>query len=159
MASSKFPIDFVDVSQTLIEFAKTDFRIHCNIRPWQKQPNSRPFLVHDGEIMDPSIIMYCKDFVQPHDFLLLHFQGYGEATGTAVIEIQHVYIGDGGYPRLDFEHPPEMKEIYGCPNFWGAFILAIARVPPGTPAMCMPDPDGGAFIRKATELLPDMTRR
>lgn len=152
MVSSKFPIDFVHVSEALIRLSQTNTKVHRNIRPWKIHPKYR--LAFDGDYMDPVLRTYCKEFLQPHDRILLHFQGYGEETGTAIIELLYIYIGERDYPRLDFHHPPEMVEIHGCPNFWGAFILAMARVPPDTPIMCAPDADGSIFIRLAEELTP-----
>jgi len=55
---------------------------------------------------------------------------------------------DGDYPRLDFEHPPEMKRLHGCPNFWGAFILAITPVC-GTQTLpfCVEDRNFETFLK------------
>jgi len=154
MASSKLPVDFVLVSQSLIDFAKANLRVHCNIRPWQLNPKCR--LMFDSEVMDPGVMKYLKHFAQPGDRILLHFQGYGKKDiGTAVVELTGILWADQPpwqYPRLDFKHPAEMEDINGCPNFWGAFILAIAWVPAEAPLMCSRDADATTFMRLAAEL-------
>jgi hypothetical protein len=89
--------------------------------------------------------------------VLLHFQGYGLTIGTAVVEVRSVFFTDDAYPRLDFTHPSGMEAIYGCPNFWGAFILAIARVPSTAEICVQPDQDSRKFLALAEKLIPVAT--
>jgi hypothetical protein len=99
---------------------------------------------HDGHTVEP-ILPFLKSLTLPCS-ILIHFQGYGPATGSAIIHLKRVSWGDGGYPHLDFERPDGMRAIHGSPDFGGAFILAIARVRDDAMPICRRDCTCSVFV-------------
>jgi len=149
VASSKFPSHWVNVPEVLIQLAERDRRVHCNLRPHQRQkpePVKEGYAAkwHDGYTVNP-IMPFLKGVILPCS-VAIHFQGYGSETGSAIILLKGVTWGDGDYPRLDFEQPEGMSRIHGCPNFWGAFVLAIARVDEHAVPQCHQDAACHRFI-------------
>lgn len=163
MPTSKEPVYTALVSDALIECAQTNPNVLCNLR-FEQRPISptetpgerirRQVSRHFDDSLVYELVRQFLKSLPPRSKVLLHFQGYSiEPTGTAVVEVQSIYWGkDDDYPRLDFEHPEAFKRIHGCPNFWGAFILAIALVPPSTEVSARRDRTGNAFIRMANQM-------
>ncbi len=152
------------VSDALIGYAQTNPNVLCNLRfeqrpvpsdesDFDRRVRALHYLTSDHSLVHEPVRQFLKA-LQPRSRVLLHFQGYGvEPLGTAVVEIQSIYWGrDDDYPRLDFEHPKAFGRINGCPNFWGAFILAIALVSPSTEVFARRDRTGRAFIRMANQM-------
>jgi len=86
----------------------------------------------DSVFVSYDVYWFLKQLALPARVALL-FQGYElRDIGVVVVEVRNIFwtAGREEYPRLDFDHPTAMRGINSCPNFWGAFILAIAKVPP-----------------------------
>lgn len=155
MSTSKFPHGIAKVSPALIAYAAVCPGLVCNLRPHQRVavPSDHVLLGSDAVWVDEPVRVLLKSLVLPAK-VLLHFQGYGVGDiGTAVVTITSIYWTDDGYPRLDFVRPPEFHGVYGCPNFWGAFILAIVPVPPETTEFARRDGTARRFIALARELV------
>ncbi|MGC9603613.1 MAG: hypothetical protein ABSF47_04065 [Minisyncoccia bacterium] len=170
MASSKLPVYFIPVPEKILNFAKQHTEVLCNLRPGQREEVPA---VTEMEIRRKKLEQLKASFGDDYwvdkpvqDFLrtvstkirqgarsvrvVLHFQGYGEeAVGTAVVDITNILWAEDDYPRLDFVHPAPMQEIHGCPNFWGAFILAIAPVNSEV-LFAKPDRTGEEFMNAFT---------
>lgn len=173
MPSSKFPFDYVPVPENLIQLARTRPQdVVCNLRPEQRPefagfqtwPKERQreaqrtcLLQGDGLHLHDSVRFFLQELVRP-SLIVIHFQGYDEKVGTVIVELRNIYWARGldptrPYARLDFDHPARMESVNGCPNFWGAFILAVARAPGLTPSF-VEDPTSDAFARMVRELYP-----
>jgi hypothetical protein len=162
MASSKFPNELVPVPQGLIDINHKLPDVYLNLRPRQRRLDTPEEVVDqrehdgcDGYLIQHRLREYLRSYSAeaaspsrrelPRKFVLL-FQGYSTETASTIIFLQAVTFCSDDYPRLDFEHSALVKKVYGCPNFWGAFILAIA------PASCLQpfteklDPYGSHFV-------------
>jgi|GEM_PF-2505713 len=155
MASSKeYVDDGVLVPQAILDLSKVNPGVYVNRPPEQRlvKPAYRSDYYYRVFIDEP-MRRYLKTLTQLPKQLLLHFRGYGRQVGTVIIELKSIYwtIDDDQYCRLDFKHPEEMGSLNGCPNFWGAFILAIAPVSESR-NFCAADPDGSEFVRLYREI-------
>lgn len=165
MATSKLPNDFVVLPEETITTLARIPGVCINLRPSQSRliqlsvvlsNEGKRLVFGDGFFIDTPVYWFLKNLPIPTMVVIL-FQGHRKRdVGTAVIEITNVLWTWGGenYPRLDFEQPPGFDEIHGCPNFWGAFILAIARVGAETKTFATPDPDFQSFIRLVETQVP-----
>jgi hypothetical protein len=148
MASSKLPVDFILVPQKIIELSKLDPRIFCNLRPEQRLRDSEDIRRSPDCYMYTPVNDFLKNIVSGTK-VIIHFQGYGaDKSGTAIVQINSMlWTMVGEYPRLDFLHSESFQEINGCPNFWGAFILAIAKVSNKAKPFAQRDDDAEIFIQ------------
>lgn len=141
MATSKLPSQFTKLSDGLPETLSGIRGVFVNWippeGPWpdtQTGEKGTREVWGDGIFVSYGVYWFLKGLATrlPVKVLLL-FKGYGkEPIGVAVVEVTNIYWTSDDYPRLDFEHLLAFSEINGCPNFWGAFILAIAKVSPET---------------------------
>jgi hypothetical protein len=153
MATSKRPVDFIPVPQKIIELSKLDSRILCNLRPEQRSgEEAKRSYRSDDYWMHTPVNVFLKNMV-PGTKVIIHFQGYGpEKSGTAIVQVNSIlWAFSSDYPRLDFIHPEVMKEIHGCPNFWGAFILAIAKVSSQAILFAKKDDDAEVFVESVSK--------
>ncbi|MFZ1626622.1 MAG: hypothetical protein WAT81_02340 [Candidatus Moraniibacteriota bacterium] len=160
MPTSKAPGHTRLVSDALIGYAEANPAVLCNLRFGQRPipPDETDFdrrvrethhLISDQSLVYEPVRQFLKA-LPCGSKVLLHFQGYGaERLGTAVVAMQSIYWTSEDYPRLDFEHPPVFDSVNGCPNFWGAFILAIAAVPAHTEVFACRDRTSLAFLHLA----------
>ncbi|MFA4818482.1 MAG: hypothetical protein WC621_01435 [Patescibacteria group bacterium] len=136
------------ISASLGEFVKQYpgmvwYNLRVEQRPHgQPRPKWRPY--QDSDDVCEEIHRFLRALPKGSK-IALHFQGYGTKVGTAVVQVENVYWTSDGYPRLDFKHPKGFEKINGCPNFWGAFILAIALVMPEVECFAQADPDAAEF--------------
>jgi len=156
------PVHFASIPERLIRLSETNPDVFCNLRPHQRlitlpetaKTKSQRF----SERHTDSYFVYApvKDFLkslEPKAKVLMHFQGYSAYDlGTAVVQVDSLYwVNDyEGYPRLDFKHPSRLKEIHGCPFFWGAFILAITLAPQSSEVFACRDRIARQFIHQIT---------
>jgi hypothetical protein len=173
MASSKFPFDYVPVPENLIQLSRArPQEVACNLRPeqrpefagyltWSRERKEEAqrncYLQGDGFHLHDSVRSLLRGLAKP-SLIAIHFQGYDEKVGTVIVELKNIYWAHDlnpllPYARLDFEHPSGMESVNGCPNFWGAFILAVACAPDRKPSF-IEDPTGDAFARVVRELNP-----
>ncbi len=173
MASSKFPFDYVPVPENLIQLARVRREeVACNLRPeqrpefagyatWPKEQQEEAqrtcLLQGDGFHLYDGVRFFLQELVKP-SLISIHFQGYDEKVGTVIVELRNIYWARDldptrPYARLDFDHPAGMEKVNGCPNFWGAFILAVARVSGREPAF-IEDPTGEVFANMVREANP-----
>lgn len=163
MPTSKLPVEFVRVPADLIALAAVSPGLVCNLRPEQRPMRAgetadacerRLFLESLGDAfwLDSPTREFLKKLDHPVK-VLMHFQGYGPTElGTAVIELQSSeWFYD--YPKLHFVRPEGFEAIQGCPNFWGAFILALAVVPPETAIFARRDDTSRHYIELAQRLV------
>ncbi len=143
MPTSKLPVDWLDVPESIIGASRQDPRIVCNLRPERRLEAQPKWHIDDSWALDKPALEFLRALTLPCR-LMIHFQGYGNEVGTAVVEVRT--IGWFDLPRLDFDHPPIMKEVHGCPNFWASFILAMANVPADTPIFAERDPKCRKFF-------------
>ena len=146
--TSKLPMELVLLPAGVISQLERIPGVYINLREEQRSGSSVSAF-GDGSFVDEPVYQFLKNKVVPPVKVALLFQGYGKQVGAAVIELQSVYWDASDYPRLDFDHPPELSRIHGCPNFWGAFILAIAKVPQDTKVFAAADDDFQKFIELA----------
>ena len=150
MATSKLPNQEAAVPANIIDLSmKLPSFIFCNLRLRQRSARTTtrrlPIFFSDKDEVYDSVHQFLRN-LQPNTKVALLFQGYAkDKIGTAIVNIEKVFWTDDGYPRLDFKHPKELEEIHGCPNFWGAFILAIGAVKPETECFADADPDAWKF--------------
>ncbi len=152
MASSKLPVDFIPVPQKIIELSKQDSRILCNLRPEQRPKGSEEIRRSPDCWMHIPVNDFLKN-IAPGKKVIMHFQGYGaDKSGTAIVQINSMlWTMVGEYPRLDFLHSESFQEINGCPNFWGAFILAIAKVSSQAILFAKKDNDAEVFVESVSK--------
>ena len=120
--------------------------VYVNLRPlqWATPPK---FISSDAQYVFPTVRNFLKGIHSPTKVVIL-FQGYGLDVGTAVVEMKKVTCcADIDYPCLDFAHPEIMDEFFKLFHFWGAFILAIARVPSEIGIFAEKDPSFVRFTR------------
>ena len=153
MATSKLPNDLVSRKRISELVRNTPGVVVNNINKRnfhscvQFGGHGRREVYGDSVFVSYEVYWFLKKLILPARIALL-FQGYEvRDIGVAVVEVRNIYWTGGNeeYPRLDFNHPTAMQEIHGCPNFWGAFILAIAKVPPDTKIMADKDPQFAIF--------------
>ncbi|MCX6716012.1 MAG: hypothetical protein NT077_03265 [Candidatus Taylorbacteria bacterium] len=138
MPSSKFTDTIVPVPLYVIELSKRKLRtVYCNLRPLQRDDNTHST---DFEEFDE----FLRSISSPTT-VAIHYQHYRPELFTVVVTLQPVvcWDTDEGLPRLDFEKPRSWNH---CPNMWGTFILAIARVDGAWAGDVIADPDSGNFI-------------
>lgn len=152
MPSSKLPTDFILVPQKIIELSKLDPRIICNLRPEQRLKDSEDIRRSPDYWMHIPVNDFLKNII-PGTKVIIHFQGYGaDKAGTAIVQINSMlWTMVGEYPRLDFLHSESFQEINGCPNFWGAFILAIAKVSNKAKPFAERDDDVEIFMQSVSK--------
>lgn len=163
MASSRIPLECdVLVPPAIMDLARIRSEIHVNPPPEQRvgspiAPTATNILEQllNWPLLDSAMRSFLKSlrFPQP---VVLHFRGYRRETGTAIINLESIYWTGEGDCRLDFEHPRKMKRLYGCPNFWSAFILAMMPTAVAR-NFCMEDRDGSEFVKLCevhTEIIP-----
>ncbi len=152
MPSSKLPTDFILVPQKIIELSRLDPRILCNLRPEQRPKDSEEVRRSPDCWMHIPVNDFLKNII-PGTKVIMHFQGYGaDKSGTAIVQINSMlWTMVGEYPRLDFLHSESFQEINGCPNFWGAFILAIAKVSNKAKTFEQRDDDAEIFIQSVSK--------
>ncbi|HEX9503299.1 MAG TPA: hypothetical protein VF974_03160 [Patescibacteria group bacterium] len=153
MVTSMLPGHFVMVPERVVNFCQQQPHVHSNRRLVQRPERVPRIITHDGIFVEERMRIFLKSLSLPAPVVML-FQGYGrEDIGTTVILLKSIHwfgtLDD--YPRLDFDHPPLLKQIHGCPDFWGAFIMAMAQVP--YQKFCAADPEGLQFIRICTEAI------
>jgi hypothetical protein len=156
MASSKVYVDDgVLVPDTIMELFRVQPRVYIN-PPIEQRPGPAPrHIVNDRIWVDEKMRDFLKALEpQLPKPVLLHFRGYGRETGTAIINLESIYWTNHveEYCRLDFKHPEEMHRLHGCPNFWGAFILAMMPVSEFKD-VCVEDLDGREFVRLCDEAI------
>lgn len=163
MPTSKEPAHTAWVSEALIMCARANPNILCNLRfgqrpippgetDFDRRVRETHYLISDQPLVHEPVRLFLKS-LQPGSKVVMHFQGYGaELLGTAVVKVESIFWTREGYPRLDFEHSKAFERINGCPNFWGAFILAIALAPPSTGVFARRDRTGRAFVRMANRM-------
>jgi hypothetical protein len=160
MGSSKVYVDDgVLVPDAIMELFRAQPRVYVN-PPIEQRPGPAPqYIVNDRIWVDETMRGFLKALEpQLPKPVLLHFRGYGRETGTAIINLESIYwtFGVEEYCRLDFKHPDEMQRLHGCPNFWGAFILAMMPVSEYKD-VCVEDPDGREFVRLCDEAIKAQT--
>lgn len=162
MPTSKEPVYTALVSDRIIAHAQVNPDIRCNLRFEQRPvpPDETGFerkvraLHHrtsDHSLVYEPVRQFLKA-LQSGSRVLLHFQGYSaNEIGTAMVVVDSIYWTHGDdYPRLDFKRPEGFDQIHGCPNFWGAFILAIVGVKsPRGPVFACEDKTGVLFMNLA----------
>ncbi len=156
MASSKEPRHYVMISASLAAFinqypgmAWYNLRVEQRLHG-QPRPKFQPY--QDSDDVCEEVRRFLKALPKGSK-IALHFQGYGDEVGTAVVQVENVYWTDDDYPRLDFKHPTGFEKINGCPNFWGAFILAIALVMPESECFAEADPNASVFMNLARKFV------
>ena len=160
MPSSMFPVETRLIPQELIALSQELPAVLANLRRQQRPiaPNESDHEKRMREwawkYMDGATVYQpVTDFLHKlpkRAKVLMCFQGYRvEDIGTAVIEIESIFWTNEKYPRLDFLHSKKLQQIHGCPNFWGAFILAIMKIPDETQLFTKQDADFSEFIRRA----------
>lgn len=151
MASSKEPHNYVMISVKLAEFVKQYpgmawYNLRVEQRPHgQPRPKLQPY--QDSDDVCEEVQRFLRALPKGSK-IALHFQGYGTEVGTAVVQVENVYWTSDDYPRLDFKHPEGFDKLMG-PNFWGAFILAIAMVMPESECFFQDDPNASVFMSLA----------
>ena len=147
MASSRIPREYgVLVPEIIMELSRVCPEIHVNPPPEQRVT---PPTFMEQLIMWPLLYPAMRSFLKTLQFpqpAALHFRDCGRQTGTAIIKLEGTLWTDDGDCRLDFKHPSKMKRLYGCPNFWSAFILAIMPIADFT-NLCIEDPHGREFVK------------
>lgn len=157
MPTSKLPVEEpFFVHEAIVSLSRKNPTIFCNLHPLQRPDDQKPGRwdwycdrVWVYKPVEKFLGRVAPKEGDPKPKIALFFKGYGTQIGTAVVELERVYWDSNGYPRLDFVHPIEMKRLHGCPNFWGAFILAIAKVRDDTEVFAIEDPEGLKFIEIA----------
>lgn len=129
MATSKLPVDWVMVPEKLYGFRNQFPGVHLNLRlPQRAQREMERHEWPGDDIYVHKPVKMFLETLQTNSKVLMHFQGYGATdVGTALITVNSIYWTQDPYPRLDFKKSPEFLKINSCPNFWGAFILAITK--------------------------------
>lgn len=154
MPTSKLPVEFVPVPRHLYILSGRLPGVCCNLRPEQRareeMASGFEFMFESAFVHKP-VLTFLKT-LQPKTKVLMHFQGYGiKDHGTALVSINSIYWSEGDYPRLDFKHPPGFDTINGCPNFWGAFILAITLARDSDEEFAKADKNGWFFGQTVTQ--------
>ena len=138
MASSKFPHDLRLIPPTIVALSRF-FRVACNLRPPQRIQKTRQALLIEERCWHEDMAAFLKALVLPCRIVLLS-QGCGFLDSTLVVELTSFIHDECGYPRLFFDYPPGYTwQMYGSVNFWGGFILAIAKVPQAVPLQAWQD--------------------
>ncbi len=154
MASSKLPLEWISVPDNLIGLSTKFEKLHCNLRPDQRRSaEDTEELRHSTTYFDGLFIqLRLRKFLRSLEGqtlrLAIHFQGYSKSSGvgTMVVVATPREISDE-YFRLDFERNARIDSIYGCPNFWAGFILALCPVSDKTEIGAAGDLDAKFFIR------------
>ncbi|MCX6720518.1 MAG: hypothetical protein NTW11_01815 [Candidatus Staskawiczbacteria bacterium] len=136
MPTSKLPVELAAIPKAVFELSWREPRVICNSQMVNApRPLKNWNTCGDSEFMNPCVTEFLSGLKLPATVALC-FQGYGKRNiGTAVIRLESIYWTDEGrpgYPRLDFAHPKAMSQVNGCPNFWGAFILALFKLDDST---------------------------
>jgi hypothetical protein len=153
MPTSMFPGQCLNVPKKIIRLSEANSVVLCNLRPGQREkPKTedeklkfRISLIYDKVWVYEPLRTFLKEMLFPTKIALL-YQGYGKDILTSVINLESVYWTNEAYPRLNFHHPRLMNRFIG-PNFWGAFILAIAKVPKKTKIFSIEDPKSQEFVK------------
>ncbi|HSR89541.1 MAG TPA: hypothetical protein VLK22_04095 [Candidatus Udaeobacter sp.] len=145
MASSKWPVDPVPVSESISSLVRRSTAVFCKA--------------------DDSLIGYFGSVVGPIEFflrclpkncmtkLVVHFQGFGEEVGTMVVNTRVQLWSGENIARLTFDDPqPDLRCLGGGPNFWSPFIIAIACAHENAPVCFHKDGDASKFISLASDL-------
>jgi len=155
MASSKVYDEGVLVPDAIMKLFRTQPRVYVN-PPIEQRLGPVPGYISDDRIwVDEPMREFLRALgPQLPKPMLLHFRGYGRQTGTAIVNLERIYWTrvPEEYCRLDFKHPEEMRRLHGCPNFWGAFILAMMPVSEFK-EFCVEDLDGREFVRLCGEAI------
>ncbi|MDD5068145.1 MAG: hypothetical protein PHS53_02980 [Candidatus Pacebacteria bacterium] len=151
MGSSKDPQDEVSVPAKVVTFAKENVAVCCNFPVQQRVPPPTRIECWSSTVQIDTLIWAFLRTVDPETTgkparIALLLRGYGTEVGTVVADLTHILFCQCDVPRLDFVHPPEMAKINGCSNFWGPFILALAKVKDDTKLFGTEDKEGEKFI-------------
>ena len=124
-----------------------------NLRPVQWTVPAA-WVNNNGNLVYSTVRDFLKKISAPLKVVIL-FQGDGEEIITAVVELSKITrwaVGD--YPKLDFTRPAEMSKMFSCPEFWGAYILAIAKMPAEMETFAIKDPTLQTFMNLVTLAIP-----
>ena len=130
-----------NVPESLIKLSKT-YQVHCNLRPDQREEINKVLSTKDKEriFLEVQVKMMLDNFMSEpiHPYLksidkktrvAMLLQGYDSKKLCVVTTLlESVYWDREDYPRLDFTHPEELREIIGGGSIWGEFVIAIAPV-------------------------------
>jgi len=147
MELPKLPFDWVLLTDETIRTLREVPGVYINLRPDQDPNRSRPipkYGASDSVCGEVRTFLRCISDVTRVAIL---FQGYSVETGVAVVEIPAIEVwDDDGCPRLDFCRPEGFNLVHNGQNFWGAFILAIAKVKPTASIFAASDRYSELFI-------------
>ncbi|MFA6391360.1 MAG: hypothetical protein WCW66_01220 [Patescibacteria group bacterium] len=140
MLTSKLPMTLTSVPECVLAVRDRLPQMAVNLRPDQRpveESAKSGFEALDSHApycywMDKSVLEFILQLRKGMNVAML-FQDHGGRIGYMIVRIKSIYWSrDGGpnYPRLDFDWPSEAAKFFEAPNFWGSFILAIARVSP-----------------------------
>jgi hypothetical protein len=140
MLTSKLPVTLTSVPECVLAVHDRFPQMAVNLRPDQRPGQIREFQPLAGYApycywMDDSVLDFILKLRKGMNVAML-FQDNAGRIGYMIVRIKSIFWSpDGGpdgpnYPRLDFDWPEEAVKFFEAPNFWGSFILAIARVSP-----------------------------
>ncbi len=143
------------VPQKIIELSRNS-KIFCNLGPEQRPLSEIPKekWVRTEELATNRIWIYrpVVEFLRTlkkGEKVLILFQTLGGEVKTGILEINKIYWDSCDYPRLDFEQQADE----GIFSFWGAFVIAIARVKPGTKTSLQEDSQYERFKELSNEVV------
>lgn len=139
MPSSKWTDHIVDVPQSVVELSKESPRVvYCNLRPSQRDRQNIGCDFDSQEFDD-----FLRTIKEP-TLVAIHYQHYRPELFTVVVRLEPIKCWEScdGLPRLDCQKPGNWNH---CPNLWGTFVLAIARVGDIIPTDVVPDADSKTF--------------
>ncbi len=147
MPTSMLPNVVAAVSDRLIDIAAECSSVHLNVRPrqdeWSAAQKKGGYEWFDHErndhLLSENIAPFLRELKQG-DRVVVHCQGVDASrAGTFVTIIHEIREFHGDNFRLFFPQPPDFWRAFQAPNFWAAFILAIARVREDCPLFCAGD--------------------
>ena len=171
MASSKHPVEIVDVPVAVEQFAQEASGICINQRvdKWPEDVLTRyrngdakrwgmMVSLHEAHLTAPWLTDFLKK-LKPGDNFLASVQGAGEDIYTVVGQIREIYWIDGGRPPPKDPSPygklaaiRPVKDDYKCGliagfQIWTSYVLAIARLSEEVPPNSWKDPEGERFLK------------
>lgn len=139
MASSKNPIEVIDVPREIMDLADKNPGIVCNLRINQQphlkslsEEEKRSLMIKMGMFDTWNFSEEMESFLKtipPNTRMVLLCQGFKGDIFTFVTDVTGIYWADKCYPRIDFQKTPRVvQKVFGFSNLWGGFLLAAGKV-------------------------------